>query len=93
MSVPFTLRFAFQEYDLEKLNPDDPAYAFTIIERTLAYGNREELRWLFKVYGRERVLTWLKEDGWRTLPHQGLLFWTAYFELPPFPERGGVWPH
>jgi len=43
--IPSTLRFAFQEYDLDQLSLDEDA--FTIIERTLAYRNRDELLGLF----------------------------------------------
>jgi hypothetical protein len=89
--VPDTLRFAFQEYELEKLDPDE--HAFTIIERTLTYGNKAELHWLFAYYGREQLVNWLEHGGWRTLPRRRLLLWTTYFNLKPFPQRRGVWPH
>lgn len=89
--IPQTLQFALQEYNLEQLNPDE--HAFTIIERTLAYGNREELRWLFARYGRERLIAWIKEAGWSRLPNRRLNFWRLYFQLQNLPQRRGVWPH
>jgi hypothetical protein len=42
-AIPVSLRPFFQEYVLEKLDPEDSA--FTVIERTLAWGDLPELRW------------------------------------------------
>lgn len=89
--IPDSLRFAFQEYNLEQLNLKHDQ--FTIIERTLAYGNRSEIRWLFKYYGPVHLKSWLLNGGWRTLPRRRLLLWTLYFELPSFPTRRGVWSY
>ena len=89
--IPSSLQFAFQEYNFEELLPED--HAFTIIERTLAYGNRQELHWLFSYYGAKRLLAWLKGGGWRTLPSRRLNLWMVYFKLPPFPKRNTAWPH
>ena len=89
--IPTSLRPAFQEYDLEKLDPDE--HAFTVIERTLAYGNRQELRWLFSRYGATRLAAWVREAGWRVLPRQRLALWTAYFDLRGLPRRRGIWPY
>jgi hypothetical protein len=89
--IPHSLQFAFQEYDLEKLHPDE--HAFTVIERTLAYGNRAELRWLFAQYGSERLAAWVSEAGWRVLPRYRLIFWVSYFDLSNLPQRRGVWPY
>jgi hypothetical protein len=58
--IPVSLRPFFQEYVLEDLDPERSA--FTVIERTLAWGDLSELRWLFARYGRERLA------GWRCLP-------------------------
>jgi hypothetical protein len=89
--IPVSLRFAFQEYDLEQL--DLVAQAFTIIERTLAYGNRAELRWLFDTYGPARLVEWLQQDGWRTLPKRRLNLWLTYFNLPPMATGRSIWPY
>lgn len=89
--IPASLRFAFQEYDLEQL--DLATDAFTIIERILAYGSRAEVRWLFATYGRQKLRDWLTGDGWRTLPRLRRQLWATYFELEPFPAWKGVWPH
>jgi hypothetical protein len=52
-SIPPSLAPFFQEYDIARLNPESDS--FTIIERTLQFGNREEIRWLFRTYSREQV--------------------------------------
>ena len=49
--IPVSLRPFFQEYQLEDLDPERSA--FTVIERTLAWGEVPELRWLFGQYGEE----------------------------------------
>lgn len=89
--IPRDLRFAFQEYDIEKLDPEE--HAFTVIERTLAYGNREELRWLFGRYDAQHLADWVQKWGWRTLPRRRLNFWASFFDLENLPQRRGVWPH
>jgi hypothetical protein len=70
--IPATLRPFFQEYDFGKLDPERSA--FTIIERTLAWGDRAELRWLFARYGRQRLAEWVRQAGWRCLPRRRFLF-------------------
>jgi len=51
--IPVSLRPFFQEYVLENLEPERSA--FTVIERTLAWGRLPELRWLFARYEPERL--------------------------------------
>lgn len=47
--IPRSLAASFQEYDLECLDPGQ--HRELVTERVLAYGNRDELRWLFGLYG------------------------------------------
>ena len=89
--IPRSLRPAFQEYDLEGLDPERDA--FTVIERTLAYGNREELAWLFTCYRAERLAAWVQQWGGRSLPRVRLLLWVTYFGLDTPPRRRNIWPH
>ncbi|MFQ5408001.1 MAG: hypothetical protein ACE5FI_06205 [Anaerolineales bacterium] len=49
--VPLSLRPFFQDYRLENIDPVRDS--FTLIERTLAWGSRVELRWLFTHYPQE----------------------------------------
>ena len=92
--IPISLRPCFQEYALEKLDPERDA--FTVIERTLARGNRRELRWLFARYGRERLAEWVRQAGWYLLPKRRFHLWRAYFDIHDYrrnPLGRGVWPH
>jgi hypothetical protein len=89
--IPVSLRPYFQEYNLDDLDPAQDA--FTIIERTLARGKRDELHWLFSHYGEEQLAKWVQMIGWRSLPYRRLLFWATYFDLHNLPEKSGAWPH
>ncbi|MCP5095478.1 MAG: hypothetical protein GY943_07995 [Chloroflexi bacterium] len=89
--IPLSLKPAFQEYKLDVLHPETDA--FTVIERTMALGHREEIRWLFQTYGREKLESWVKGYGWRLLSRRRCQFWQTYFNLPDLPKRNGVWQH
>jgi len=77
-SIPSSLAPFFQEYDLQHLNPQKDAA--TIIERTLRYGDRAELRWLFSVYSRAQIADWVKTWGRYALPEPHLTFWKLFLE-------------
>lgn len=89
--IPVSLRPYFQEYTLEEL--ETAVDAFTIIERTLARGMRDELRWLFSTYSEEQLTQWIQKVGWRRLPRRRLIFWATFFDLDNLPTKQGVWPH
>ena len=59
--LPISLRPFFQDYELERLDPETDA--FTIIERTLSWGDRRELRWLFRCYPREQIAEMVSFSG------------------------------
>ncbi len=89
--IPPSLRPFFQEYDLEDLDPERDA--FTVIERTLAWGDVAELRWLFARYGPQRLAKWVREAGWRCLPRQRLKYWLCLFDLSDYRHGERIWPH
>lgn len=92
--IPLSLRPCFQEYRLEALDPERDA--FLIIERTLAFGNRHEVRWLFRYYGKARLREWVQQYGWRLLPRRRFRLWWYFFGLHETHEhqtRQGIWPH
>ena len=89
--IPVSLRPVFQEYVLEDLDPERSA--FTVIERTLAWGGLAELRWLFARYGRERLAEWVRQAGWRLLPRRRLKHWLCFFELSDYQRGERIWPH
>ena len=89
--IPVSLRPFFQEYVLEDLDPERSA--FVVIERTLAWGDLAELRWLFGRYGAERLAEWVREAGWRCLPQRRLKYWVCFFEITDYREGERIWPH
>jgi hypothetical protein len=91
LGIPVSLRSFFQEYQLEDLDPEHSA--FTVIERTLAWGDLPELRWLFGYYGPGRLAEWVRQAGWHSLPRRRLKYWLCFFELAEYRHRERVWPH
>ena len=91
--IPRSLSPAFQEYALEHLDPS--THANLVIERVLALGNRVELRWLFRQYGRRQVTDWLECLGRRRLTRRRYHMWCVLLHLP-IPSRAetrGIWPY
>jgi len=89
--IPLSLRPFFQEYNLEDLDPERSA--FTVIERTLAWGDWLELRWLFVRYGAQRLAEWVRQAGWRCLPKRRFTFWTWFFDLRDCAQGERIWQH
>ncbi len=78
-SIPSTLAPFFQEYNLENLRIQQDAS--TIIERTLRFGTRSELRWLFSTYSLEQVSRWVQKWGGFGLPEPHLSFWRLILDI------------
>ena len=76
--IPTSLAPFLQEYNLELL--DRERSAATIIERTLQFGNRAEIRWLFSYYSHERIADWIRHWGNEALPEPHLTFWRLVLE-------------
>lgn len=91
LGIPVSLRPAFQEYELEQLDPE--LDAFTVIERTLGKGDVRELRWLFKRYGAERLRVFIEKFGIRFLPRPRLQYWSLYFALAIEFPQDRIWNH
>jgi hypothetical protein len=91
--IPRSLAPFFQEYNLDRLDPTE--HSSLIVERTLAYGDRHELRWLLSRYGKSALREWVRASGARRLPWRRYNLWCVLFELPPArrAERRGVWPY
>lgn len=90
--IPVSLRPCFQEYTLEKLDPERDA--FTIIERTLALGCQPEIQWLFARYGRERVREWVRQAGTGRLSRRRFCLWVNYLDIRDYRQRRrGAWPY
>jgi len=78
-TIPLTLAPFFQEYDFSKLNPQRDSH--TIIERSLQFGNRSEIRWLFTIYSQEQITSWVKQFGKDKLPQPHRAFWQIVLEV------------
>jgi hypothetical protein len=77
--IPISLTPFFQEYDLEQL--DLERSASTIIERTLQYGNRTEIRWLFHSYSHQQIRDWVAQWGSIALREPHLTFWSLVLDV------------
>jgi len=77
--IPHSLAPFFQEYDVDSLDLDQATS--TIIERTLRYGSRAELRWLFARYPRPVIADWVRRWGQYALPAPHLAFWKLLLQL------------
>ena len=93
--LPRSLSAAFQEYDIEQLDPAQ--HRDLIIERVLAYGNQSEARWLFDIYSAAQIKRWLARLGARRLPWRRYNLWCVLLELPPAQrlrdKEQRIWPH
>jgi hypothetical protein len=89
--IPASTAAFFQEYRFETL--DAAADGSLVIERILAFGNREELAWLFGYYGRERIRVWVNENGLRRLPWRRCNLWRVLLDLPQTPRGQQAWPY
>lgn len=86
--ITLSLRPYFQEYTLEKLDPQRDA--FTIIECTLALGCQPEIEWLFARYGQE----WVRQAGMGRLSRRRFRMWVNYLDIGDYRQRRrGVWPY
>jgi len=77
--IPPTLAPFFQEFDLERLNLKRAAPL--IIERTLQYGDRAEIRWLFTEYTRAQIINWYRNYAKERLPQPHLTFWRIVLDI------------
>ncbi|MBM3179121.1 MAG: hypothetical protein FJZ86_02070 [Chloroflexi bacterium] len=77
--IPATLAPFFQEYDFARLKTQSDSA--TIIERTLQFGNRAELRWLFTEYARAQIADWFRRYAKERLPDPHITFWRIVLEI------------
>jgi len=77
--IPSTLTPFFQEYDFANLNSQRDSH--TIIERVLQFGNRAEIRWLFKTYSQQQIASWVRQFGKDKLPQPHPAFWQIVLEI------------
>ncbi len=63
--IPRGLWPYFQEYDPQALDLSNDANL--ILQRALKFGTWEEVRWLFRTYGKKRIGTFIIQRGKRVL--------------------------
>ena len=94
-SIPASLAPFFQEYDFDQLSIQEDANL--IIQRTLEYGDWDEIRWLFQVYGAVRIRKFLRQLGERSLRPPTFNYWRLLmrirkWEHSPFETpKGELW--
>jgi hypothetical protein len=93
--IPASAAPIFQEYRFNELDAEKDANL--VMERILAFGNREELNWLFHFYDEMKIKTWLSENGLRRLPYRRYNMWCMLLGLPKQdkPKTGvdRAWPY
>lgn len=96
-SLPKSLQLYFPEYSLDDLDTDRDRDL--VIERTLEYGTRRELRWLFKTYGKDQIRNTVRRRGFRKLSKRAFHFWCFIlgiknFEKPRWlKKQSPLWPY
>jgi len=76
--LPGALGPLFPEVPIGRLDPvrEQPM----VLARILEGGNREEVRWALRRYGRPALVRFLREDGPARLSPKALLFWGLTFK-------------
>ena len=93
--IPKGLLPYFQEYYPESLDLEQDSNL--IIQRTLEFGTWEENRWLFRLYGVDRIRAFLSRHGERFLPPTVFNYWRKLLKVKqwqssPFPTpKGELW--
>ena len=77
--IPKTTAPYFQEYEFSTLDTEKDADL--IIGRTLEFGTREELKWLFKTYGSQRIKEFVRNRGYRFLSKRGFNYWRTVLRI------------
>ncbi len=77
--IPKTIAPYFQEYDFSSLDVEKDSDL--IIGRTLEFGTREELKWLFKTYGSQKIKEFVRTRGYRVLSKRGFNYWRIVLRI------------
>ena len=88
MRFPAAVERLLWEYDLEALRAE-PTLPEVVIERVMARGGWEPMRWLLSTCTSERRRRFLEERGRRVLPPRELNFWAFASSVPE--EQTAEW--
>jgi hypothetical protein len=93
--IPDRLKAYFQEYEPGQL--DFAQDANLVIQRTLEFGTWDEIRWMFRLYGKKRVRQFVREHGERLLKPVSFNYWRKVlgvrrWAVSPLPTpKGELW--
>lgn len=89
-NLPPSTAWLFPEYPFAQM--DTHNYANVIIERVLARGSWEQIRWLFDQYERDTIKQWVQQHGYRRLDKRAFHYWcwmlgVTDYQIPPWEQR------
>jgi hypothetical protein len=93
--IPDVMKPHFQEYDTANLDLERDSNL--VIQRTLEFGDWEEVRWLFRLYGKRRISDYMRQYGERGLSPVVFTYWRKLLGLrkwrkAPFSQlRNELW--
>ena len=73
------LRNLFWEYDFNDILKD--LSNIIVIERVLEFGDKEQIKILFKYVDKQKIIEYLETTGKRRLSKKSLNFWREYFGI------------
>ena len=77
--LPPDSAWLFPEYEFKTIGLE--SHQGVIIERILERGTWAQLRWLFAMYGEERVAAWVQRHGFRLLSRRSFALWRLVFGI------------
>jgi len=77
--LPPDLEWLFPEYDFAEMGLS--SHQGIIIERVLEKGSWEQVHWLFKTYGEEKVADWVRKHGFRLLSKRSFALWKLALDI------------
>jgi hypothetical protein len=80
--IPKTMEPFFQEYDFDSLNLQSDREL--IIGRTLEFGTKKVLTWLFKTYSTQEIIKFVQKRGYRALSARSFNYWCVVLEIKQY---------
>jgi hypothetical protein len=75
MEIPAAIRSLMWEYSIDDRSFED-SWERAVIERTMERGGWNEMRWLLRAVGTQRLRSFLEDRGRNVLPPRELRFWS-----------------
>jgi hypothetical protein len=95
--IPVGLSPYFQEYNLAALDISQDANL--IVQRTLEFGDWDEVRWLFEIYGSGRIRAFVRQHGEKWLSPVVFNYWRKLLRIRTWRRtilstpKGELWSH